>query len=303
MIEMDVRQLKYFATVVDQGSFTAAAEKLSIAQPSLSQQILNLEEELGEPLLRRHRSGVELTEAGGIVLTTARRVIGDLDQLRNDFEKRSELLEGEIHIGVIPTIAPYLLPPVIASFREQHPAVRIHIRETFTMDLLSLLGSGEIDFAIASDVPKHELTHRSLHMRELFQEPLLLAVPSSHPLAGGDKRVRFTEIPEDELILLSEGHCLSDQVITACRTVRSPERIECGQLETLLSLIGSNLGLSIIPEMASKVATLYDVKLRRLSRPQPRRTIASLRKKSLRLSPAARAFFDHFHETTDEISL
>ncbi len=300
---MDIRQLTYFTAVVEAGSFTSAAEKLSIAQPSLSQQILNLEEELGEPLLKRSRRGVELTGAGGLVLTRARKMISEMDSLRAEFEQRSEVLEGEVKVGVIPTIAPFLLPRIIASFIEEHPKVKIHIREDFTHRLVGALSGGEIDFAIASDVEKSELSGRSLHQRVIFRESLLLAVPQKHELAVSGERVPLKNVPQDQLILLSEGHCLSGQVIETCKTSRRPERLECGQLDTLLSLVGAGLGVSIVPEMAAAAAKLYGVKLLRLANPKPTRLIGSLRRRSTRPGPVADAFYRHFTEEMDRRGL
>lgn len=293
---MDIRQLTYFVSVVEQGSFTAAAEKLAIAQPSLSQQIMNLEEELGEPLLIRSRKGVELTEAGDIVLARAKRMIEEMDSLRSDFEARSETLEGAVQVGVIPTIAPFLLPGIVASFRTLHPEVRVNLREELTSDLLSLVSSGEVDFAITSDVEKQELQTRSLHIREIYAEALLLIAPASHPLVLSDNPVEITDLPLDELLVLSEGHCLADQIIKACRSRRPSEGMECGQLETLFSLIQAGLGISIIPEMAVPQAMRHGLVAKDFARPVPQRQVVSLRRRSARISPAAKAFFDHFHE-------
>ena len=293
---MELRQLRYLCAVVDHGGFTAAARHCAVAQPSLSQQILNLEEELGQPLLVRHPRRVELTEAGEQVVRRARSMLHEAQSLRAEMEKRSGLVEGSVELGVIPTVAPYLLPPKIRAFQQAHPGVRIQVRERRTSRVIEELVAGRLDFAIVSDITTAERQRWSLFVRELFHEKMLLAVPKSHPLALRRGLIGLDEIPKNEVIVLSDGHCLGDQMLSVCRLRRSADRLECEQLETLLALVGAGLGIGIVPEMAAALHQGHDdtVKIRPFKAPQPTRVVNLVKRRAASLSPAAEALLAHF---------
>lgn len=291
---MELRQLRYLCAVVDEGSFTAAAAACSIAQPSLSQQILNLEEEFGQPLLIRHPRRVELTEAGRAAVQRARLILAESDSLRADMEKRSLLVEGSVHVGVIPTVAPYLLPQPIRRFHHRYPGVKIHVREGRTSRVLQELVSGRIDFAIVSDVTAGDRERFSLHVEELFRERLLLAAPEAHALASSQAAVAIKDIPKDQLIVLSEGHCLADQTLSVCRLRRTEDHLECEQLETLLAMVRTGLGIAIVPEMAVQHNIGQGIVIRAFKNPEPRRLISIVKRRASSLSPAATAFLTEF---------
>jgi LysR family transcriptional regulator, hydrogen peroxide-inducible genes activator len=293
---MELRQLRYLCAVVDQGGFTAAAKHCAVAQPSLSQQIMNLEQELGQPLLVRHPRKVELTEAGAQVLRRARLMLSEMHALRSDMEKRSGLVEGVVELGVIPTVAPYLLPPKIRDFQRAHPGVRIQVRERRTSRVIEELVAGRLDFAIISDITTAERQRWSLHVRELFHERMLLAMPKSHALALKRGPLALDQIPKREVITLSDGHCLGDQMLSVCRIRRGADRLECEQLETLLSLVGAGLGIGIVPEMAAALHQGHDdtVVIREFKAPQPTRVINLVRRRAASLSPAAEALLSFF---------
>jgi LysR family hydrogen peroxide-inducible transcriptional activator len=291
---MELRQLRYFCAVVDEGSFTAAAAACAIAQPSLSQQILNLEHEMGQPLLIRHPRRVELTDAGQAVIRRARLILAESDSLREDMERRIGLIEGTVHVGVIPTVAPYLLPVPIRRFHRKYPGVKIHVREGRTSRVLQELASGRIDFAIVSDVTSTDRERFSLNVAELFKEKLVLALPQAHALAHAEEAVAIKDIPKEELIVLSEGHCLTDQTLSVCRLHRSDEHLECEQLETLLALVRTGLGLAIVPEMAVKNGSREGIVIRPFKSPEPKRLISIVNRRAGSLSPAANAFLEEF---------
>lgn len=293
---MELRQLRYLCAVVDHGGFTAAARHCSVAQPSLSQQILNLEEELGQPLLVRHPRKVELTEAGEQVVQRARTILHEAQSLHSEMEKRSGLVEGSVELGVIPTVAPYLLPPKIRAFQQAHPGVRIQVRERRTSRVIEELVAGRLDFAIVSDITAAERQRWSLHVRGLFQERMLLAVPKAHPLATKRGLISLDQIPKQEVIVLSDGHCLGDQMLSVCRLRRSADRLECEQLETLLALVGAGLGIGIVPEMAAARHQGYDdaVVIREFKTPQPTRAVNLVKRRAASLSPAAEALLAYF---------
>lgn len=293
---MELRQLRYLCAVVDHGSFTAAAAACAIAQPSLSQQILNLEEELGQPLLVRHPRKIELTDAGAVVLRRARAMLQESESIQSEMSRRSGLIEGSVTLGVIPTVAPYLLPAKIRAFREAHPGVRIHVRERRTSRVIEDLVAGRLDFAIISDITQAEKQRWSLHVKELFHERLLLALPATHELTRKTTPIPLDQVPKDEIIVLSDGHCLGDLTLSVCRIRRGDDRLECEQLETLLAMVGAGLGVGIVPAMA--VAMLGDVSgtvvTRRFRTPEPRRVISIIKRRAASLSPAANALLAHF---------
>jgi LysR family transcriptional regulator, hydrogen peroxide-inducible genes activator len=289
---MDLRQLNYFLAVAEEGSFTRAARRCRIAQPSLSQQIRKLEEELGQPLFLRRPRKVELTEAGQAVCERARELVDKAREFREVFIRRQELEEGEVAVGVIPTIAPYLLPGVVAAFAENFPRIGIRIREAKTSELIGMIAEGSIDLAIASDVAAADRKRVALKVRELFRETLLLAVPKGHALASGGRPVPLSGLPTGQMIMLSEGHCLADQVLRLCRMNREASRIECGQLESLLALVGAGLGVGFVPEMSTR-APAPGVAYRRLGSPEPQRLISVIHKGGTPLSPAAAKFLEY----------
>jgi LysR family transcriptional regulator, hydrogen peroxide-inducible genes activator len=291
---MELRQLRYFCAVVDRGNFTRAAAACAVAQPSLSQQILNLESELGQPLLVRHPRRVELTEAGAAMLEHARRILGETDQLRRRLEQRSRLLEGQVIVGAIPTVAPFLLPGPVAAFLSAHPGVRVRVRESKTSVLMEELVSGQAEFAIASDITASDRRRWSLHVRELFRERLWLALPRGHALAGRAQPVSLDAIPREQLVVLSDGHCLRDQTLRVCRIRRAEDRLECEQIETLLAMVGAGLGIGIIPAMAARAGLPEGVVTRPILAAEAERTISIVRRRSTELSPAATELRRHF---------
>lgn len=292
---MELRQIEYLIAVAEAGNFTRAAKQCHIAQPSLSQQILKLEDELGTPLFHRHPRRVELTDAGREALKHARAIRSELTAFSQSFDSRRKLLTGSIRIGIIPTIAPYLLPRPIGAFRKAHPGVKVAILEERTSDLLKRLTQGEIDFAIASDVTSESKKQLSLHVRTLFSEEMYLTHPPSHPLAG-KKDIQVSDIPEDELLTLSDGHCLADQVLKLCPAARRTDQLECGQLETILSLVSQGLGVTVAPAMASNLVKLYGLEMRRFREPRPLRIISLVRRRAQPLSRAAEVFLEGLSE-------
>lgn len=293
---MELRQLRYLCAVVDHGSFTAAATACAIAQPSLSQQILNLETELGQPLLIRHPRKIELTDAGAIVLRRARAMLQESESIHTEMSRRTGLMEGSVVLGVIPTVAPYLLPAKIRAFREAHPGVRIHVRERRTNRVIEDLVAGRLDFAIISDVTQAEKQRWSLHVKELFRERLLLAIPATHVLARKTTPIPLDQVPKDEIIVLSDGHCLGDLTLSVCRIRRGEDRLECEQLETLLAMVGAGLGLGIVPAMAVAMlgGALDSVAIRPFDAPEPQRIISIIKRRAASLSPAANALLAYF---------
>jgi len=284
---MDLRQLEYFTSIVKEGSLTEAAKRCKVAQPSLSQQLRALEEELGETLVHRKPRGVEPTAAGRILLEHAERVLLEARLLRERFDRRREAHEGTVVFGMIPTIAPYLLPRVLGPFREAFPKVDVQVREARTGDLIHQVVDGSIEFAILSDVTDRDQKKWSLHVREIFREPLMLAVPESHPLATLPHSPRPENLQPESLIHLREGHCLTDRTLKVCRIDRLDQKLECDQLETALAMVAAGMGFAVVPQLAVRSRPLPGLVLRQFEGPQPERVISLMKRRAVPLSKPA----------------
>lgn len=286
---MDLRQLEYFMAIVKEGSLTAAAKRCRIAQPSLSQQLRLLEEELGESLVHRKPRGVEATAAGKILMEHATRVLQEAEILRQRFANRRDTHEGRVIFGMIPTVAPYLLPRLLGPFRDAYPKIDVQVREAKTRSLIQLLVDGDIEFAILSDVTAQDRKKWSLHVRELFREPLLLAIPVGNPLSTSAPPPSPADLDPETLIHLRDGHCLTDQTLAVCNIDRLDLKLECGQLETALAMVAAGMGIAVVPELAVRPYPMPGLVFRRFADPAPERTISLMKRKSCLLSKAADA--------------
>lgn len=284
---MDLRQLEYFTAIVKEGSLTLAAKRCRIAQPSLSQQLKALEEELGETLVLRKPRGVEPTAAGRILLEHAERVLEEAKLLRERFEKRRETHEGSLVFGMIPTIAPYLLPRLLGPFRRAFPLIDVQVREARTSGLIQQVVDGTIEFAILSDVTAQDRKKWSLHVLELFREPLMLAVPGNHPLATATQAPKPENLQPETLIHLRDGHCLTDRTLKVCRVEKLDPKLECDQLETALAMVAAGMGTAVVPELAVRSRPVPGLAFCRFHDPAPERTISLMKRRGVPLSKAA----------------
>jgi len=249
---MELRQLHSFVSVVEQGSLSAASRRLHLSQPALSQQIQALEQEFGEPLLHRRPHGMDPTAAGDLLLSHARSLLAQAERLQIEFQGRRELEGGSASFGIIPTIAPYFLPQILGPFRRAHPGIIVSIDESRTTQLIPKVVSGDVEFAVISDVPAAELRRGSLYLRELFREPLLLAVPRSHPLALRKGLPSPEDIDPGEIIQLSSGHCLAEQNLKIWRICKPHISLQCDQISTALAMVSAGMGVSIVPKVACR---------------------------------------------------
>lgn len=267
---MELHQLRYFVAVVEQGSFSRAAARLRVAQPSLSQQIQKLEAELGQPLLDRLPRAVVPTEAGRRFLERARRILAEVSDAARCVNDCREALAGRVVIGAIPTIAPALLPGLIRRFARAHPQVTVEVVEEVTDRLLVRLDEGNVDVALISDAHPHT----AIHVEPLAEEPLRLAVPAAHPLATRT-RVRWVELADEPALVLDELHCLAGQVEQFCRAanLRWNVRFRGAHLGTILEMVAGGLGVSLVPEMFRDLAEARSCRLVALSDPQPHRRL------------------------------
>jgi LysR family hydrogen peroxide-inducible transcriptional activator len=284
---MEMQQLRYVVAVARTGNFSRAAEQCHVAQPSLSQQIQKLEDELGERLFDRRKREVKLTSHGEAFLRRAVRILEEVDAAKREATDAQDLLRGTLTIGVLPTIAPYLLPTTLADFTKKFRGVEIIVHEDTTARLLKLAHAYEIDFALVSQ-PIHD---EQLEVQELFSEQLLLALPPGHPLAR-KRSVAVGDLAGESLIVMKEGHCLGDQVLGFCdrREVKPKISFRSAQLETVQALVASGLGISLIPAMAAQSERKDLPKYRSLQSPKPQRKIVAAWPKQRPPGRAAKEF-------------
>lgn len=265
---MEISQLRYFLKAAERQSFTRAAQELGMTQPALSRSIAKLEEEIGQPLFERQTRVVLLTDAGRLLQTRAEQILALIDDALAEITDDGE--SGRVRVGAIPTIAPFFLPAVLRTFRDQHPRASTVVFEETTDKLLQRCNQGEVDLAIlAAPVPK-----QYLEVEPLFEEELLLVLPSEHPLA--DKRqVNPADIQHEPFVLLHETHCLSDTVLSFCRQKSlHPLAVErTSQLAMVQELVALGHGVSLIPKMARELDDDARRRYRSLSGEKPVRTI------------------------------
>lgn len=269
---MEMHQLRYVVAVARTGNFSRAAEQCHVAQPSLSQQIQKLEDELGERLFDRTRRTARLTPHGRTFLQHAQRILEEVDAAVREATDAKELLRGTLHAGVLPTIAPYLLPPLITAFARALPGIELVVHEDTTAQLLKLALACEIDLALVS-LP---LAEKGFTVQELFSEELLVALPPGHRLAR-KREVLLKDLEGERFIVMKEGHCLGDQVLSFCETRELHPGISfrSAQLETIQALVAAGMGVSLIPAMAIGPQRPGRPEFRRIRAPGPARTIVA----------------------------
>lgn len=245
---MTIIQLEYLLAVANCGSFSKASEICFVTQPSLSMQIKNLEEELGEVLLDRSKKPVVPTQVGALVVEKAKEALLAYNNVKECVAELKGSVAGKLRLGVIPTIAPYLLPRFVHTFGERYPNVELEIREMITPDIIRAMDSDELDAALlAGGTCPDRITEQ-----ELFDDRFYAYVSPENPLSARTN-LRIEDIYGKDLILLSEGHCLRDQIIELCGTNRFhelPYTFRSGSLETIMRLVDTTSMLTIIPEMA-----------------------------------------------------
>ena len=243
MSDPTVQQLRYAVAVADARHFGRAAQACFVSQPALSTQIRELETRLGVQLFERTTRGVLVTAAGGDVIDRARRILREVDDLC-DAAGGAGGDPGPLRLGVIPTIAPYALPPAIRRIAEAHPELQLYLREDRTHALVEQLQAGELDLLLLA-LP---LDRPGIEELPLYEEPFLLAVPEAHPLARG-RRCDVADLADERLVLLEEGHCLRDQALAVCEQAGNGGHAEVQgtSLPTVVQMVGAGLGVTLLP--------------------------------------------------------
>ena len=275
---ISLKQLRYFDAVVRTGHFGRAAEQCAVTQPALSMQIQEMEKDLGVALLERGRSGVIPTEAGREIAGRAGRILSEVRDIVDFARRQSETLAGPLHFGVIPSVAPYLLPALLPLIRSKFPDLDLSLRETQTQHLLDELLEGGLDLLLLA-LP---VEHAEVETMKLFTDRFLLAIPKSRRIAS---RIRATPdlLKQDRLLLLEEGHCLRDQALAFCslRRVDNIDTFGASNLSTLVQMVANGLGFTLLPQLAVDLeGRRGDIKLMRFADPEPRRVVGLAWRKS-----------------------
>ncbi len=268
---MTLKQLRYLSALAAHRHFGKAAEACAVTQPALSMQIRELEKDLGVELIERRPGEVMLSETGLEIARRAERVLAAARDL-TDFARHSgRLLTGRLRLGVIPTLAPYVLPRALPVLQQRCPHLRLELRETQTRGLMEELGRGALD-AVLLALPVGE---RDVESLRLFDDPFFLAVPAADAPRKA-ARVSASDVDQQRLILLEEGHCLRDQALAFCGTARheAPASLGATSLATVMQMVANGYGVTLVPQIALDVELRDErVKVLRFRDPEPARSI------------------------------
>ena len=266
-----LRQLQYLKLLSEHGSFSRAAEAAHVSQPALSAGVVELERVLGAPVVERARGGVILTPVGEEAVRRAEDVLARAEDLVEAVRGAAKPLAGRFRLGVIPTVAPFVLPRSLPELKTRYPQLKLYLREDLTPRLIAALKSGALDAAVIA-LP-YDVS--GLDYARVGDDEILAAAPLDHPLAKAT-RIEAGALKPDDLILLEDGHCLRDHALSACRldAPKGEDVFAATSLQTLMQMVSAGLGVSFVPEMAVKAGLGGEgVAIRPLERDAPKREI------------------------------
>jgi LysR family hydrogen peroxide-inducible transcriptional activator len=255
---MNLRDIKYILAVAETRHFGRAAERCFVSQPTLSGQIKKLEEALGVTIFERTNRSVEVTPIGAEILTHARLLMEQADAIEQVARAHQDPLAGPLRLGAIPTLSPYLMPLILVPLKQRYPQLKLVLFEEITDSLLRRLAQHELDAALLAT----PVTDPDLVAMPLFDEPFWLAHPRKHPLYDRDE-ITAQDLEQIDLLLLSEGHCLTHQVMEVCHLADRPRQgemadLRAASLETLLQLVGAGFGCTLVPALAIRGGWMTD---------------------------------------------
>lgn len=287
---MEFHRVRYFLEVVRQCSFSKAALACHVSQPSMSQQIKKLEEQLGEVLFRRLRDGIKLTDFGEEFLPYARKIMNDIHAAVDFSHSYQKEIRGEIRIGAIPTIAPYLIPQLITKTTQKHSQIEFLLFEETTDVLIQLLRSGSIDIALMSPPFTGEKETNSMIIGE---DELLITLPTQHRFSNR-QAIALKDLESEPMVLMKDTHCLSQQSIKLCERsgIHPKVNVQSSQLDTVLSLVESGMGITFTPRMAIPFHTTRAVTYHSIKPLKMKRSIAFVWLRLQSLTRAQKAFLN-----------
>lgn len=287
---MTLRDLEYLVALAETRHFGRAAERCHVSQPTLSTQIRKLEEFLGVVLVERRPRRLALTAAGEAVVLRARRMLQDADDIRTLARASQDPLSGQLKLGLIPTLGPYLLPRIAPRLARALPKLQLMLHEYPTAPLVERVVNGELDLAILA-LPADT---KGLQTRSLFGEAFLIAMPERHRLATR-RRLKPADLEGEKLLLLEEGHCLRDQALEVCARAGVEEQdFRATSLETLRQMVAAGLGITLLPRLAAEgpFASARGLAVRPFSPPAPSRVIGAAWRRSSSRGEAIAAICD-----------
>ncbi|NNE08629.1 MAG: LysR family transcriptional regulator [Gemmatimonadetes bacterium] len=295
---MEIHQLRYFVAIAETGGFSRAARRCCVSQPSLSQQIMKLEDELGKKLFDRLGRSIAMTDAGKALLPRAKRILRDLQEARNAVDQEVDDETGQINIGIIPTMAPFLLQRSVAAFQKIHPEATISLSEDMTHRLIEQLVQAEIDVGIMS-LP---IDNNLIDYEELGSEILYLAVAKNGPL-DAQPVVSIDSLADEPFIMLHEAHCLGDQIQNFCysRKISPPVICKTAQISTVQGCVAKGLGVSMIPQMAAREDDSGLVAYKTIEGENPIRAIAAATHSGRAPSKLVRSYIECVQGVLDRI--
>lgn len=297
---MNLRDLRYLVALADHRHFGRAAEASFVSQPTLSTQIRKLEEELGVALVERAPRKVMLTPIGRDIAERARRIVGEVEQMKEAARRSRDPEAGSVRLGLFPTLGPYLLPHVVPRIRERFPKLELLLVEEKSDVILARLREGRLDAGLLA-LPVHD---DQLHAEFLFEEAFLLAVPDAHPLAG-QTSLALEDLADQRLLLLEDGHCLRDQALDVCRLAGAGEMGEfrATSLETLRQMVAANVGVTLLPSLAVQppVARSENIHLLAFRDSRPSRQIAMVWRRSSAMAGFLQRLAQVFRELPAEL--
>jgi LysR family transcriptional regulator, hydrogen peroxide-inducible genes activator len=296
---MNLRDLRYFVALADTKHFGKAAERSYVSQPTLSAQIKKLENYLGVQLIERQPRRVTLTESGAKILPLARRVLQESDEIISLARNEHDPLSGKLKLALIPTIGPYLLPLVTRKLRKQLPQLKLMLYEYQTQPLLERLRSGEIEIGILALPVQLD----GLEVAELYDEAFTVALPNNHALSKRPA-IKLDELNGETVLLLEDGHCLRDQALDVCNRVdvKESDDYRATSLETLRQMVAAGLGITLLPELATRgpFGSGQGLTVRPFAKPVPTRTIGAVWRKSSSRGAAIKAVCESIRTTLQE---
>ena len=285
---MNFRDLEYLVAVSETLHFGQAAQRCFVSQPTLSGQIHKLEEELGATLFERTNRSVHITAIGQKIVGHARQILEQVEVIRSLGSDQNDLLTGPLRIGAIHTLSPYLVPLFMLELQQQHPELSLELTEATTDQLIAKLRDYQLDGALLATSPPAD----DLKEIQLFKEPFWLAHPRDHHFYNQDE-VSLADLKDEKVLLLSEEHCLSEQIISACKidsrdSANPLPRLNASSLETLVQLVGMGLGITLVPALSVHGGRLATDKviLREVSIPQAIRQVRLVYRQTFPRQPA-----------------
>ncbi|MGJ3507557.1 LysR substrate-binding domain-containing protein [Enemella sp. A6] len=300
---MNLRDLEYLVALDEHRHFGRAAAASYASQPTLSTQIRKLETELGVDLIERGSRQVLFTPVGDLVVDKAKQILAEVAEIRRIARFASEPYAGTLRLGAFPTLAPYLLPHITPQLHRAFPELEILLVEEKTDTLVSQLRTGRLDAALIA-LPVND---EALHAEPLFRENFVLATPAEHPLADSPSALSSTKLAAEDLLLLTEGHCLRDQALDVCANTGAVARpdFQATSLETLRLMVASGVGITLLPELSVSppVPQNPSLSLRRFAEPAPSRDIAMVWRKTSVQAELLREVAEVFREAVDDTPL